>query len=200
MKRLCLVLALLFIITLTSSCAKDKNPTQVTSEVVGEQSTEVKEEIMEKLMRELVQKNYICITEMFYFGNLPYENTEIDGTDEVAKVQSNEYQTLADLKVYLDGIYVADEVDRLINNYFDGRPMYFEKNGALYLYINQTTSAGIPLPWESFEINILHSSEDSCSFEAVVKYTTDEPENNVFSFEARNEDGWKLVTVVKNPN
>jgi len=199
MKQLCILLSLLLVIALTVSCASDDNQTQESSNVTSGQNTEVKEENMENLMRELVQKNYVCITELFYFGNLPYENTEIDGVDEVAKVQSNKYQSLDDVRSFLNEVYVADEVERLISNYFDGRPLYFEKNGSLYLYVSQTTSAGIPLPWDSFEINIVSSSEDYCSFEAIVKYVDGVGENNIFNFEAKNENGWKLVSVVKNP-
>lgn len=155
---------------------------------------------MEKLMREPVPKNYVCITELFYFGNLPYENTEIAGVDEVAKVQSNKYQTLDEVRSFLNEVYVADEVEKLIYNYFDGCPLYFEKNGSLYLYVSQTTSAGIPFPWDSIERNIVSSGEDYCTFKAIVKYVEGVGENNFFNFETKNENGWKLVSVVKNHN
>lgn len=199
MKWLCLLLSLLLVVTLIASCDSDANHVQDTTGVVDNNNAEAEEKIMENLMRELVQKNYICITELFYFGNLPYKNTEIDGVDEIAKVQSNKYQSLNDVREYLNGVYVADEVERLITSYFDGRPLYFEKNGTLYLYVNQTTSAGIPLPWESFDINILSSNDDSCSFEAIVKYIDGAGDNNVFAFKAKNENGWKLESVVRNP-
>lgn len=199
MKRLCIILSLLLVITLTASCTSENNRIQDSSGVTDNQNTEAKEEIMENLMRELVQKNYVCITELFYFGNLPFGDTENDGINEIAKVQSNKYRSLDDIKVFLNEVYVADEVERLMTDYFDGRPLYFEKNGSLYLYMSQTTAAGIPLPWESFEINILSYNDESCSFEAVVKYIDGAGENNIFAFEAQKEDGWRLESVVRNP-
>ena len=86
-----------------------------------------------------------------------------------------------------------------MSSYFDERPLYFEENGQLFVYVNQTTSAGIPFPWDSYDVEIKDYSDTECKFGIKVDLEGDSSTeiNNEYIFEAVNIDGWKLKTVVK---
>ncbi len=182
---------------LNNESQEQQNP----SETDGPGSVE-EENAIKEIMRELVEENYTCITELFYFGNLPHGQVEMNGNVPIAKVESSKYKTLEELKAHLYGIYTSEEADRLIYNYFDERPLYFEKDGELYINVDQTSAAGIPIPWESFEINIRSYDANMCSFVAEVTFIEDAKinEKGIYSFEAVNSDGWRLKAVIKSPS
>ena len=113
---------------------------------------------MVETLKKLVENNYKCITELFYFGNLPYIETAINGEAPIAKVSSDEYKSLSDIEGFLNEIYIPDQVEELMHDYFEGA-LYLEHEGTLCLYANKTTSAGIPIPWKDFEIEIINVSD-----------------------------------------
>lgn len=159
---------------------------------------------MLETFNKLVDDNYTCITKLFYFGHLPYGDIEMDGDVAYAKVDSEEFKSLVDIKNFLNGIYVTDEVDRLLNNYFDEQPLYFDKDGVLYLYLAQASNAGMPMAWKDYSIEIVEQTSDRCIFEVTATYNVDElfegdPEAK-YTFVAVNNDGWRLETAVSNPH
>lgn len=157
---------------------------------------------MEKLLRDLVEKNYTCITELFFFGNLPYgEVISLDGV-YVAKTSSDKYKTLDDIKKFLSQTYVDDETSRLLGRYFAGKPLYFERDGELYVYAEQTTGAGLPSPWEEFNIKIENSTNTTCRFDVYVKYAVTPSGDfcNRYVFEAVNNGTWRLKNAVTKPS
>ncbi len=190
MKKIVIALLTLVIAISTTSCNNSK----------PFDDSDTEEFRMENTMKELVNENYTCITELFYYGNLPYGEVIIEDGEAIAEIESDKFKSLQDIETYLSKIYVSDEVERLIDNYLNNQPLYFEKNGGLYLYVEQSTSAGLPAPWDSFKIEIVNSSENECEFNAIVKYMYDTENEYEYSFKAIKENSWKLCSVVYKPN
>lgn len=156
---------------------------------------------MIETLRKLVDGNYSCITKLFYYGYLPFDNTETIDQREVAKVNSSEFTSISDIRDFLSAIYVDNVVEELLNNYFEGGPLYFEYNGELYEYIDAISFAGLASPWDSYEIRIIEQNDSRCIFEAEVRYTKDElrvgPDTATYQFTAIKENSWKLEGVVQ---
>ena len=90
-------------------------------------------------LTQLVDKNFYVITHLFEYGALKSEPSPSDPTK--ARVLSDEFNTIAELEDYLSKIYLSEEVDRLLNRYFDNRPLYFEENGILMAWVDQIPGA-----------------------------------------------------------
>lgn len=161
------------------------------------------EKKMEKVLRSLVNNNYDCITQLFYYGHLPYNADSIDEVNHTAIVDSKKFATLNDIKQYLSTFYVDKEVDRLLNDYFESNPLYFEENGFLRINLDQASNAGIPVEWKNFTVESINVDGDTCSFSVKVEYDIDElyvgDPVATYEFNAVNNDGWKLVKAVYKP-
>lgn len=193
-KIIAIFISLLMLIITVPGC------NQLQTESNNTESDNMEECSMENTMEELVNQNYICITELFYYGNLPYGEIVVENGAAVAEVKSDKYKTLKDIQAFLSRVYTSDEVEKLLNNYMNDKPLYFEKDGKLYLYVEQSTSAGLPVPWENFDIIIVSNSDKECKFNAIVRYKYDEKAQYEYSFKAIKEDAWKLSSVVCKPN
>lgn len=159
---------------------------------------------MLETLKKLVDGNYACITKLFYFGHLLYGDVEMDGDVAYAKVISEEFRSWNHVKSFLEEIYVADEVDRLLSNYFDEQPLYFNKDGTLYLYLAQASNAGMPMEWKDYFIEIAEQTTERCIFEVTAAYNTDDffegDTEAKYTFVAVNSNGWRLETAVSNPH
>ena len=183
----------------TISCGQSSiKETNRIENTQSENAYSMEEDIMEEILRNLVEKNYSCITELFYYGNLPYEDVIQQDGVRIAKAKSEKYKSVDDIKRFLEQVYIQEEVDRLLVEYINQQPLYFEQDSELFMYVDQTTSAGIPIPWKAFEIEIKTINDSICKFEAVVEYHSDiyEGDKERYEFQATNKDGWRLNSVV----
>lgn len=213
MTKKLLVLIFLLLLFLTACSVQENNDvTSKEDDTSVSQNTQIKDNItsneedsnMLETLNKLVDDNYICITKLFYFGHLPYGDVEMDGDIPFAKIDSEEFKTYDDIKRFLEGIYVQEEVDRLLNNYFEGQPLYFDKDGILYLYLDQASNAGMPIGWKDYSIEIVDESDDRCVFEVTAEYIEDElrvgDDEGKYTFVAINNNGWRLETAVSDPH
>ena len=210
-KRLLVVISLLLLCLTACSVQENndvvskENATSVSQNTQIEDNTtsNMEDNDMLETLNKLVDENYTCITQLFYFGHLPYGDVEMDGDVAFAKVISEEFKTFNDIKTFLDGIYVQEEVNRLLNNYFDEQPLYFDKDGTLYLYLSQASNAGMPMAWKDYSIEVVEQTSDRCVFEVTATYNADEllegDTEGKYIFVAVNNDGWRLETAVSNP-
>lgn len=159
---------------------------------------------MEPILRELVDSNYICITTMFYYGVLPFDISEGVDNDQFATVKSEEFDNIDTLRAFLGKTYTQSEVDRLLNHYIDGNPLYVDDGGALKVDLSQASFAGMPTPWESYTVTIVSKDDERCIFTVDAQYPPDplrEGSNNaVYPFCAVYEGGWKLSKMVYTPD
>lgn len=159
---------------------------------------------MESTFRELVDSNYFCITTLFYYGVLPFDATGAASDDQFATVKSDEFNNIDALRAFLTKTYTQAEVDRLLNHYIDGTPLYVDNEGALMVDLSQASYAGMPTPWESYTVTIVSKDDEKCVFTVDAQYPSDPlregPSNGVYSFCAIYEDGWKLSEMVYKPD
>jgi len=205
-KKILIILGV--IVCLTTACTSN---TDDHNKVSGYAEPQVQANEEEKLLeenddmfsvlKELVDENYYCITELFCYGNLSYDLNSVN--NEKAIVTSERFKSISDLKEYLLQIYIEQEVERLLNQYSDGEPFYFEQDGKLYINVNRVVGAGLGRPWNSYDIVILNQSEKSCSFAVKVTYEEDElyvgDSEERYLFEAVYEEKWLLKEIVNKP-
>ena len=182
----------------------ESNTEEMSTSETANMESQMEESNMIEILNNLVDGNYTCITKLFYYGHLPFDDTETTEQHGVAKVKSSEFQSIADIRSFLSSIYVSDTVEELINNYSEGEPLYFEKDGVLYEYLDAASFAGMATPWGSYKINIIDKTDEQCRFEAIVQFPADElrvgADTASYQFTAVNENGWKLKGVVQKPN
>lgn len=147
-------------------------------------------------LTQLVDKNFYVITHLFEYGALKSEPSPSDPTK--ARVLSDEFNTIAELKDYLSKIYLSEEVDRLLNRYFDNRPLYFEENGILMAWVDQIPGAGYFGIIDLYQISIQTQTDDEIVFTVDIPVFTDEgeePEIKHYTVFARRENGWKITRM-----
>lgn len=156
---------------------------------------------MTEVLKELVDRNYDCISRIFYYGYLSYDAESV--VNDVAIVTSDEFATLEDLKRYLEDIYVPVEVERLLYDYFEGEPMYVDVDGMLAVDVMHISGAGMAVPWDSYSIEKIEMDGDKCSFAVLVKYQVGEGFVGVseeqYCFQATLDEKWRLDRVVYLP-
>lgn len=206
-RRLLILISFLMLCLIACSIQEkndaDRSETQA-AQIEKNTTSYMEEGNMLEILKKLVDDNYICITKLFYFGHLPYGDVEMDGDVAYAKVISEEFRSISDVKNFLEAIYVVDEVDRLLNYYFEGQPLYFDKGGALYLYLAQASNAGMPMEWKNYSIEIVEQTTERCIFEVTATYNADEflegDTEAKYTFVAVNSNGWRLETAESNPH
>lgn len=158
---------------------------------------------MKEILEPLIGKNYDCITQLFYYGHLPYKTDSVDDVNHTAVVNSEQFASLNDIKWYLSSIYIEEEVDRLLNDYYESKPLYYEQDGTLRINLDQASNAGLPAEWKKYTIDTVNVDGNVCRFTVQVEYDVDElyvgDSIETFEFEALNSDGWKLVKAVYMP-
>jgi len=151
----------------------------------------------------LVDKNLLCITRLFYYGHLPYKEDTIDESTHTAEVSSEEFINLRDIQSFLSEIYVEEEVDRLLFHCFEGKPLYFEEEGVLKISVDIASAAGLPRIWEDYSIEVESADERRCEFLAKVRYIADKNckgnEEETYHFSATKTTKWKLEKTVYLP-
>lgn len=159
---------------------------------------------MEATFRELVDNNYFCITTLFYYGVLPFDASGAANDGQFATVKSDEFNNIDAIRSFLTKTYTQSEVDRLINHYINGTPLYFDNKGALMVDLSQASYAGMPTPWESYTVTIVNKDDGKWIFTVDAQYPSDPlregPSNGIYSFCAVYEDGWKLSEMVYRPD
>lgn len=159
---------------------------------------------MESTFRELVDSNYFCITTMFYYGVLPFDASGATSDEQFATVKSDKFNNVDAIRSFLTKTYTQAEVDRLLNHYIDGTPLYIDNEGALMVDLSQASYAGMPTPWESYTVTIVSIDDEKCIFTVDAQYPSDPlregPNNGIYSFCAIYEDGWKLSEMVYRPD
>lgn len=159
---------------------------------------------MEQILRELVDNNYICISTMFYYGVLPFDTSEAAEDAQYVTVQSEEFSSIEALRAFLAKTYTQSEVDRLLNRYRDGNPLYVDDGGVLKVNLSQASYAGMVAPWESYTISVVSKDDEKCIFTVDAQYPSDPlregPNHAVYSFCAVYESGWKLSEMVFKPD
>lgn len=145
-------------------------------------------------LTQLIDKNFYVITHLFEYGSLKSEILPNDKTK--ARVISNRFQSISEIKSYLLGIYVSSEVNRLLYAYFDDRPLYFEENGELMTWVDLIPGAGYFGKTDQYQISMLTKTSDEISCVVSVPIyvdTGEEPEVIDYTVSAQRENGWKLT-------
>ena len=152
-------------------------------------------------LKKLVDENYYCITKLFCYGNLPYDLNHV--AERKATTLSERFNSLCELQDYLSQIYVGTEVERLINNYYDNTPLYFEQDDILYINLELVSGAGMVRPWKDYGLTVLEQDENSCLFATKVSFEEDHmhvgEEEESYVFRAVYEKGWRLEKMVSTP-
>ena len=156
----------------------------------------MKQEEMTKILRSLVDLHYECITKIYKFGCLPFENPEYTDGRNIAKVNSAEFSSFEQLQTYLSQIYTSAETARILKKAPEEEPLYFDKNGALYVNLDRASFAGLPAPWKEYSVSIAELTEQMCRFLVCVSYQEDTLRIGAgeitYEFTAVCENGWKL--------
>ena len=196
----------LLCLCICTGCGK-QNAVSTTQEAIqAEQSISTSETAktkenseMESILRELLNRNYVCITELFYLGQLPCEDYD-GGENTLVKVISEKYTSKKDIADFLHTVYAEEEVERLLNSYANNKPLYVEKDGVLYEDVSLIGGIGYNVNWDSYEIVILECTDTVCKFNVnTTEYDLAEKNNKSYTIEccAVLEDGqWKLEKLV----
>ena len=163
-------------------------------------------------LNRLIEENYRVVSEMFVFGNLPID----EGREEnmLCPVVSEEFQTLEQLRGYLETIYTREEADRILKEGADlGGPLYVEKEGTLYIDFNWV-SGGAPEAWKAWTVEpeVLPEDRDESDFTVHVNFDIpqSDEEEEIEAFEeirkgtyvfhaVRTAEGWRLSRMVDRP-
>lgn len=143
----------------------------------------------------LVERNNICVNEMFINGCLPYEKSNDSG--EYALVKSDDFKTLDDIKRFLTITYTENVVESLMNSAYD-RPQYKEIDGNLFALVKE--GDGNVEQWSDF-IFESYARKENCEFTVLAQYQSQDGSSLIvrYKYKAVNINGqWKLEEVVSN--
>ena len=210
-KSICIFLSALLCLFVCNGCGKQSpvsttheatqaNPTEQQISVPATKTAKAKENSeMESILRGLLHRNYVCITELFYLGQLPCEDYD-GGENTLVKVTSEKYTSKKDIADFLHTVYAEKEVDRLLNSYANNKPLYVEKEGVLYEDVSLIGGIGYNVNWDSYEIVISECTDTVCKFNVnTTEYDCAEKNDKSYTINccAILEDGqWKLEQLV----
>lgn len=163
---------------------------------------------MQEELRKLIEENRRVMEEIISYGSLPLGEESADGM--MARVVSEEFRTLEDLRAYLCGIYTPEEAERLLTDGDIGGPQYIEKDGQLW-YDLQWMIGGAPSPWKSWtaEPEELPADQDRADVTVHVIFDTGEPDPDEEEEEltgtyhltaVRTDAGWRLEKMADTPD
>lgn len=195
MKRL---LALtLFLIMCLCACGKSHTALMKTG------STPVSDGVLVpaptvKQLSNLFNENLYCMNRLLTLGSLPTGSTPIQG-DHVYPVESDRFQTYAQLKEYLHTVYTAEATELLLDN--NGMPVYLDVDGKLCVDTYHVGGKGYFVDWTGYKLTIADVQGSTCHFTVSGTLTdpADEPTPEPYTANgtAVYEDGrWVLTGMV----
>lgn len=156
--------------------------------------------ITEEDIRRLVDANYYCITNIYAYAQLEFKYDEATWEHGAATpVVDDRFATYEDLETYIRDIYVEEEADYLLYEYYDGEPLYFEEDGIFYtkMLIN---GGGMLCGWEGYTIETINVNGNTCEFVILAHYPTEVHYLEKYTFYATYEDKWLLNKLIFQPS
>lgn len=154
-------------------------------------------EITEEDIRRLVDENYYCITHIFAFAYLEFEYDEWINEAPVA-VSDERFKTFQELEDYLRSVYVQEEVDYLLYEYWDGEPLYFEQD-EVFMMKMVMNGGGMFCGWKDYTIEEINIEGNSCKFVILVQYSEEIDQTDRYVFQATYNEEWLLDEMVSKP-
>lgn len=150
-------------------------------------------EITEEEIHNLLAENYFCITNIFMYGNLNFDESRRQGY--IAPVADERFTSYDDLENYLKSIYVDEEVDNLLMK----ESPYFEQQDEIWMRTDKETEE-MPAEWTSYQEGYIIEEAEVEGNQGKIVIRLDNPENEEreykLIFRATYEDGWRLNKMI----
>lgn len=150
-------------------------------------------EITEEEIHSLLAENYFCITNIFMYGNLNFDESRRQG--DIAPVADERFSSYDDLENYLKSIYVDEEVDNLLMK----ESPYFEQQDEFWMRTDKETEE-MPAEWTSYQEGYIIEEVEVEGNQGKIVIRLDNPENEELGykliFRATYEDGWRLNKMI----
>lgn len=117
----------------------------------------------------LFDENLHCVKNILVLGALPHTNTPVkDG--HIYPVTNSVYHRYQELKDYLQTVYTATEVARLLES--SENPLYLEIDGVLCVDIHRIGGKEYNVNWEGYSLVIDSVDDTACRFTVTGKMPT----------------------------
>jgi|GEM_PF-6183060 len=178
MKKLLLCIAVLLILLLPgcSLLQRDNGSPLIDPSATSPMQNTRSDGEMEALLKPLVERNLVCVEQLFYAAGLqPDYDRPVAGAGNACEVDSAEFPDYEALQDFLESTYISSVVEDLLASKpaDEDYPLYFESGGKLCvnerLIMNETQRFN----WENYHIQIADSSAQVCRFEVALSKLED---------------------------
>lgn len=156
----------------------------------------------EGMLSNLVEKNFYCLENIYYFGNLPYKSSPFSDSAYFI-VNSKKFPDYKTLKDYFYSVYSDDIADLYMTAYPSGTGGYGDIDGKLVIYPDIVfDGAQYSVDFTDFSLENVTESSGTYSFnvlaDIVVSYKSENKEilleDALIGFEAKTEDDGVRLT------
>lgn len=154
--------------------------------------------LTEEGIRALMTENLNCMLNIFVLNHLPIQGDFVDG-QSIYPVNTDKFATFAEFEAYVRSVYTKETADLYLYNFpYEGEPMYFEKDGLLYIDMNKVGGKGYYVDWSDYTVTINSCKNGVCSFtlNAQVEWPAEQPKAEDYPVEGKAvlENGAWLLT------
>lgn len=155
---------------LTGETHADTAPAETAVET--EEQTPV---LNENDLETLFDRNLNCVLNVFYLGNLQYEQ---EGENGLHRVNDPRFGSFVELENYVRETYVTEVAERLLyEERVPGHTLYVNRGGELYIDETVLGGVGYYVDWSRYTITVESMTDTSCTFTVTASIT--EPGDNV---------------------